>query len=338
MGKVVSITDYGAFIDLGGIDGLLHITDMSWGRVNHPSEVVNIGDKLMVKVLNFDLERERSRKILLEQTWSQRGRAGQAQQAEAGRDSRTVAAHEAVVEEAEVGLRLGETGAVGVPAVVLFGRVRLPALVNREIRVAPRIGVAVFRFEIGDDLRVVALFQPEVVVCPDVAEFLELDFEEDADLIALSVTLTCQMPRAWEIADRYRAEGKPVVFGGIATSTAPAATIDVIHEVRGRGSFTDTLLGVVAIALAVWTVVAWGVVDFSFGLSWAVLGVAIAAGGVIGYRSLRISGIEPGGRLGLYGFGASALSSQSEPTFVAGRGGGGVWSILVVPQGIPVLS
>jgi len=58
-GIVKNITDFGAFVDLGGIDGLLHITDMSWGRVNHPSEVVKIGDKLLVKVLNFDPERER---------------------------------------------------------------------------------------------------------------------------------------------------------------------------------------------------------------------------------------------------------------------------------------
>ncbi len=58
-GVVKNITDFGAFVDLGGIDGLLHITDMSWGRVSHPSEVVNIGDKIMVKVLSFDPERER---------------------------------------------------------------------------------------------------------------------------------------------------------------------------------------------------------------------------------------------------------------------------------------
>jgi len=58
-GVVKNITDFGAFVDLGGIDGLLHITDLSWGRVSHPSEVVAIGDKLMVKVLNFDPERER---------------------------------------------------------------------------------------------------------------------------------------------------------------------------------------------------------------------------------------------------------------------------------------
>ncbi|MBN1425125.1 30S ribosomal protein S1 [Candidatus Fermentibacteria bacterium] len=58
-GTVKNITDFGAFIDLGGIDGLLHITDMSWGRVNHPSEVVTIGDELTVKVLSFDKDRER---------------------------------------------------------------------------------------------------------------------------------------------------------------------------------------------------------------------------------------------------------------------------------------
>ena len=58
-GQVKNITDFGAFVDLGGIDGLLHITDMSWGRVSHPSEIVSIGDTIKVKVLEFDRERER---------------------------------------------------------------------------------------------------------------------------------------------------------------------------------------------------------------------------------------------------------------------------------------
>ncbi len=58
-GVVKNLTDYGAFIDLGGIDGLLHITDMSWGRLNHPSEKFQIGDEVDVVVLKFDRERER---------------------------------------------------------------------------------------------------------------------------------------------------------------------------------------------------------------------------------------------------------------------------------------
>ncbi|MBN1433914.1 30S ribosomal protein S1, partial [Candidatus Fermentibacterales bacterium] len=58
-GVVKNITDFGAFVDLGGIDGLLHITDMSWGRVKHPSHLVSIGDEIQVKVLKFDRERER---------------------------------------------------------------------------------------------------------------------------------------------------------------------------------------------------------------------------------------------------------------------------------------
>ena len=58
-GLVKNLTDYGAFIDLGGIDGLLHITDMAWRRVKHPSEVVNIGDEVDVKVLKFDRDRQR---------------------------------------------------------------------------------------------------------------------------------------------------------------------------------------------------------------------------------------------------------------------------------------
>jgi small subunit ribosomal protein S1 len=58
-GVIKNITDYGAFIDLGGIDGLLHVTDMSWGRVNHPSELFRVGDEIKVKVLRFDPESER---------------------------------------------------------------------------------------------------------------------------------------------------------------------------------------------------------------------------------------------------------------------------------------
>jgi len=58
-GVVKNLTDYGAFVDLGGIDGLLHITDMAWKRVKHPSEVINVGDEVEVKVLRFDRERNR---------------------------------------------------------------------------------------------------------------------------------------------------------------------------------------------------------------------------------------------------------------------------------------
>ena len=58
-GIVKNLTDYGAFVDLGGIDGLLHITDMAWKRVKHPSEIVNVGDEIQVKVLKFDRERTR---------------------------------------------------------------------------------------------------------------------------------------------------------------------------------------------------------------------------------------------------------------------------------------
>ena len=58
-GRVKNITDFGVFIDLGGVDGLLHITDLSWGRVNHPSEVVDIDDALTVKIIDFDQEKQR---------------------------------------------------------------------------------------------------------------------------------------------------------------------------------------------------------------------------------------------------------------------------------------
>jgi small subunit ribosomal protein S1 len=58
-GVVKNLTDYGAFVDLGGIDGLLHITDMSWGRLTHPRDLVNVGDQIQVKVLKFDPDKQR---------------------------------------------------------------------------------------------------------------------------------------------------------------------------------------------------------------------------------------------------------------------------------------
>ena len=73
VGLVKNITDYGAFIDLGGIDGLLHITDMSWGRIKHPSEVISVGAEINVKILKYDTEKERvslGMKQLTEDPWA----------------------------------------------------------------------------------------------------------------------------------------------------------------------------------------------------------------------------------------------------------------------------
>ncbi|HSM90786.1 MAG TPA: 30S ribosomal protein S1 [Desulfobacterales bacterium] len=73
-GIVKNITEYGVFVDLGGVDGLLHITDMSWGRVKHPSDLFKIGDQINVKVLNLDLEKERvslGMKQLAADPWTQ---------------------------------------------------------------------------------------------------------------------------------------------------------------------------------------------------------------------------------------------------------------------------
>ncbi len=72
-GVVKNITEYGVFVDLGGVDGLLHITDISWGRVKHPSELFAVGDNITVKILNLDLEKERvslGMKQLTEDPWS----------------------------------------------------------------------------------------------------------------------------------------------------------------------------------------------------------------------------------------------------------------------------
>jgi small subunit ribosomal protein S1 len=72
-GTIKNLTEYGAFIDLGGLDGLLHITDMSWGRIKHPSELFKVGDKIKVKVLKYDEEKERvslGYKQLLPDPWN----------------------------------------------------------------------------------------------------------------------------------------------------------------------------------------------------------------------------------------------------------------------------
>ncbi|MDQ5846899.1 MAG: 30S ribosomal protein S1 [Acidobacteriota bacterium] len=72
-GQIKNLTDYGAFVDLGGVDGLLHVTDMSWGRLQNPSELFKVGDNIQVKVLKFDRERERvslGYKQLLPDPWS----------------------------------------------------------------------------------------------------------------------------------------------------------------------------------------------------------------------------------------------------------------------------
>ncbi|MGQ9921245.1 MAG: 30S ribosomal protein S1, partial [Desulfobacca sp.] len=71
-GTVKNITDYGVFVDLGGIDGLLHVTDMSWGRIGHPSDLFQVGDAIQVKVLSFDRENEKvslGLKQLVEDPW-----------------------------------------------------------------------------------------------------------------------------------------------------------------------------------------------------------------------------------------------------------------------------
>ena len=98
-----------------------------------------------------------------------------------------------------------------------------------EFKLPPH-GPVVFAAALSDEI--------EISFCDEHVQ--ELDFQEDADLIALSVTLTCQMPRAWEIADRYREEGKPVVFGGIATMLHAAETMehaDAVFVGEAEGHF-----------------------------------------------------------------------------------------------------
>jgi ribosomal protein S1 len=72
IGKVVNLVDFGAFVDLGGVDGLIHISELDWSRVDHPSEVLELGQDVEVKITNVDVDRERislSRKHLLDNPW-----------------------------------------------------------------------------------------------------------------------------------------------------------------------------------------------------------------------------------------------------------------------------
>jgi radical SAM superfamily enzyme YgiQ (UPF0313 family) len=104
-----------------------------------------------------------------------------------------------------------------------------PKLENQPKFRLPPHGPVVFAAALSDDI--------EISFCDEHVQ--KLDFDEDADLIALSITLTCQMPRAWEIADRYRANGKQVVFGGIATMLHAEETMEhadavFLGEAEGR--------------------------------------------------------------------------------------------------------
>ena len=106
---------------------------------------------------------------------------------------------------------------------------RWPKLKNQPEFNLPPHGPVVFAAAVSDDM--------EISFCDENVE--QLDFNEDADLIAISVMLTCQMPRAWEIADEYRACGKKVIFGGIATmlhadETALHADSVFLGEAEGR--------------------------------------------------------------------------------------------------------
>ncbi|MEA3400954.1 MAG: 30S ribosomal protein S1 [Armatimonadota bacterium] len=92
-GKVRNITEYGAFIDLGGVDGLLHISEMAWGRVDHPSDVCSVGDTLRVVVLDIDRERERislGRRQILPDPWKEVGKKLRPGNTVSGRVSRIV--------------------------------------------------------------------------------------------------------------------------------------------------------------------------------------------------------------------------------------------------------
>jgi len=92
-GKVRNITDYGAFIDLGGVDGLLHVSEMSWGRVDHPSDVCSVGDTLRVVVLDIDRERDRislGRRQILPDPWKEIGKHVRPGSMVTGRISRVV--------------------------------------------------------------------------------------------------------------------------------------------------------------------------------------------------------------------------------------------------------
>ncbi len=199
-GMVKNITEYGAFIDLGGLDGLLHITDMSWGRVSHPSELFIVGDEVEVAVLKFDRERER---------------------VSLGYKQKTPDPWESAEEKYPVGSRVRGK----VVSLTDYG-----AFVELEVGIEGLIHVS----EMSWTKRV--KHPSKVVAIGDIVETMVLDIDPRARRISLGLKQT--EPNPWEmIQDKY-AIGS-VITGRVRNLTDFGAFIEVEEGIDGLVHISD---------------------------------------------------------------------------------------------------
>ena len=199
-GKVKNIVDFGAFVDLGGIDGLLHITDMSWGRISHPSEMVAIDDDLLVKILNVDPERGR---VAL------------------GLKQKTPSPWERVSEKYPV----GETVRGEVVNLVSYG-----AFVKLEEGVEGLVHVS----EMSWTRRV--NHPSEVVAIGDVVDVVVLGINEEKEEISLGIKQT--EPNPWELVAENYPPGTKVV-GKVRNLTNYGAFVEIEEGIDGLLHVSD---------------------------------------------------------------------------------------------------
>jgi len=199
-GMVKNITEYGAFIDLGGLDGLLHITDMSWGRVSHPSELFMVGDEVEVVVLKFDPERER---------------------VSLGYKQRTPDPWESAEEKYAVGSRVRGK----VVSLTDYG-----AFVELEVGIEGLIHVS----EMSWTKRV--KHPSKVVAIGDIVETMVLDIDPKARRISLGLKQT--EPNPWELIQEKYTVGS-IIEGRIRNLTDFGAFIEVEEGIDGLVHISD---------------------------------------------------------------------------------------------------
>ncbi|HXW17927.1 MAG TPA: 30S ribosomal protein S1 [Candidatus Acidoferrales bacterium] len=199
-GKVKNITDYGVFVDLGGVDGLLHITDLAWGRVKHPSEIVKTGDEIEVKVLRFDQAKSRislGRKQLLPDPWA------------------------AVPERCPVGTRI-HAKVVGVTDYGAF------------VQIEPGVEGLVHVSEMSWSRRV--KHPSKMVKVGDEVDVVVLELKPDSQRISLGLKQT--LPDPWEAAaDRFPVGS--IINGRVRSLTDFGAFVEIEDGLEGLIHISD---------------------------------------------------------------------------------------------------
>jgi len=199
-GEVKNITDFGAFVDVGGIDGLLHVTDMSWGRVKHPNQVVHVGDKIQVMVLNFDPKTERislGLKQLTENPWK------------------------SAVDRYPAGS-------------VVRGRVVSMTDYGAFVQIEPGIEGMVHVSEMSWTRRV--RHPNEILQLDEAVDVMILSVDQEAEKIALGIKQT--LPNPWkQLADRYPVGS--VVKGAVRNLTDYGAFVQIEEGIDGLLHVSD---------------------------------------------------------------------------------------------------